>query len=722
MKNPLNSLLVGIILLLSSMSLNAQCLDFSFEESMIDADILVDVRVDNFTDILSLQVAFGYPADKLQLIDVVGNSQLNIQSSNLNDTDPGYVSLVWFKADVGETLADGSSVLQFRFQVLDPSPATVILLDNDYIEIINDSFEDVCYTIEGIIINDPRAKIVGNITHDMDNNCVESAGDLPLEGWKVKITSDTETYYRITNTSGQYLLPVEIGEYTVEVLPINNLWTPCVTSETIIVDTEGLEYSVPFIISPNTDASALSVTMKAQRLRRCFNNNYHVTYRNDGTVASTNTVVEIVLDENLEYVDANISEVTAAGQVVTADLGTIEAGESGIFVVTVNVNCDNTVLGETLCAEVEIMSDDSMIPPSSWVGAVLTTDITCEGDSIEVTITNIGQNDVLAPLEFIVIEDDVMFHSQQTDPNSTEERRFKYEDNGAVYRVIMEQPDGYPYGSFETDFIQSCDNDNAGSYEYVSMFPSADDAPVVDMECHEVVGSFDPNDILAYPAGYRSEHIIDANQDIEYTIRFQNTGTDTAFNIAIENVLDPSLDIESLVEGSASHDYILTILEDGTLRFDFYNVLLPQSAINISGSNGFVSYKISQKVDLPIGTQINNTADIYFDFNDPIVTNTYTHQIGEEFIEVILDDSTILLDNELVAAPNPTSDIMKVEVPKATENISYILYNINGMVVNAANCPSNVFYINKGLMQSGVYILEIKSDNQTIGRKKLMFN
>ena len=254
------------------------------------------------------------------------------------------------------------------------------------------------------------------------------------------------------------------------------------------------------------------------------------------------------------------------------------------------------------------------------------------------------------------------------------------------------------------------------------MFPNADDAPVVDVECHEVIGSFDPNDILAYPAGYRSEHRIDANQDIEYTIRFQNTGTDTAFNISIENVIDPTLDIESLIAGSSSHNYFLTILENGSLRFDFYNVLLPQSAVNISESNGFVSYKISQKVDLPIGTQIRNTADIYFDFNDAIVTNTYSHLIGEEFIEVILDNKTILLDNELITAPNPAVDIMRVEVPETTKEVSYILYDVNGMLVNAANCPSNVFYINKGMMPSGIYILEIKSEDHTIGRKKLMFN
>lgn len=722
MKNPLNSLLIGFVILLSSLSLHGQCLNFSFEESTDGPDLLVDVRVENFTDILSLQVAFAYPADKLQLLDITGNSQLNINQGNLNFQDPGYVSLVWFIADAGETLINGSSLIQFRFQVIDPGPATLIVLDNEYIEITNNLFEDICYTSESIILNETRAIIEGTISHDKDGNCIESQGDMPLSGWTIKITTDTETYYTLTNNSGQYILPVELGDYTIEVLPINELWVSCTLSKSISAVTEGEKYPASFVISPIDQASALSISMKTPRLRRCFNNNYQVTYQNDGTAASTNTILEIELDKNLEYVDANIGGVMAIGQTVTVDLGTINEGQSGTFTLTVNVNCENTILGETLCAEAEISSDDSMIPPTDWDGAVLMTDIACEGDSVEVTITNIGTNDVLSPLNFIVIEDDVMFHSNETDPTSTEQRSFKYEDNGAVYRVIAAQPVGYPYGSFETSFVQSCNDDNSDSYEYVSMFPNADDAPLVDVECHELVGSFDPNDILAYPAGYRSEHRIDANQDIEYTIRFQNIGTDTAFNIAIENMVDLSLDLESLKAGSSSHDYVLTILESGALRFDFYNILLPQSAIDAPGSNGFVSYKISQKPDLPDGTQINNSADLYFDFNAPIVTNTYTHQIGDEYIEVILDNNTILLDDQLLASPNPARDVMKIEVPNSLLEISYILYDTKGFIVNAANCPTNAFYINKGVMQGGLYILEIRSEDRTIGRKKLIFN
>jgi len=711
------------MILLSSFSIKGQCVNFSFDQSQDGTDILVDLRVENFMDILSVQMAFGYSSENLELLDVTSSTPLGINASNFNLTTPGYIAFVWTEAEE-KTLIDGSSLLQFRFGIVGPNPSTLVILDQNplFVEVVDSSVEPICFTTEPIIINDNRAKIFGKISHDLDSDCIDNNDDLPLGGWKVRLTSNTETYYAISNNSGKYIIPVELGEYTIEVLTINDLWTPCIPSKNITVDTEGEEYDVPFVISPNQESSALSVSIKTQRLRRCFNNNFHIKYRNDGTVEATNTEINILLDDNLDYVDASINGVALNGQTLNIDLGTLGPGEVGAFNITVNVNCENTVLGESLCAEAEITSDDSMIPPSEWDGAVLMSEVSCEEDSVAITIRNIGTNDVIAPLEFIVIEDDVMFHSNQTNPLMNEQRRFKFEDNGAVYRVVVDQPEGYPYGIFDTDFIQSCDDDNAGTYKFVSMFPNADDAPVVDIECHEVVGSFDPNDILAYPAGYREKHEIDLGQDIEYTIRFQNTGTDTAFNIAIENTIDPSLDIESLIEGSSSHEYTLTVLENGTLRFDFYNVLLPQSAVNNLGSNGFVSYKISQKPDLELGTEINNTADIYFDFNEAIVTNTYTHTIGEEYIKIMLDDKTVVLDNQVITAPNPSSDIMMIEVPSTIKDISYVLYNANGIVVNAANCPSNAFYINKGMMFSGIYILEIKSNNQTIGRKKLIFN
>ena len=45
-----------------------------------------------------------------------------------------------------------------------------------------------------------------------------------------------------------------------------------------------------------------------------------------------------------------------------------------------------------------------------------------------------------------------------------------------------------------------------------------------DIHCAENIGSYDPNDKSASPTGFGVDHIIRENTDIEYKIRFQNTG------------------------------------------------------------------------------------------------------------------------------------------------------------------------------------------------------
>ncbi len=57
-----------------------------------------------------------------------------------------------------------------------------------------------------------------------------------------------------------------------------------------------------------------------------------------------------------------------------------------------------------------------------------------------------------------------------------------------------------------------------------------------------VTGSFDPNDKNVFPTGYGSEGYITAQQELKYTIRFQNTGNDTAFIIVVVDTLPVSPD------------------------------------------------------------------------------------------------------------------------------------------------------------------------------------
>ncbi|MEO8771459.1 MAG: hypothetical protein ABI402_15290 [Ferruginibacter sp.] len=134
-----------------------------------------------------------------------------------------------------------------------------------------------------------------------------------------------------------------------------------------------------------------------------------------------------------------------------------------------------------------------------------------------------------------------------------------------------------------------------------------------------ITGSYDPNDKDATP--YLSTDEVNGGTYINYLIRFQNTGTDTAFNVIITDTLNSSLlQSNTLKMIDASHPCKVTQKGANTL-FEFTNILLPDSNVNEAKSHGFVRFKVRAKTTLPANTTINNIAGIYFDFNSPVATN-----------------------------------------------------------------------------------------------------
>lgn len=141
--------------------------------------------------------------------------------------------------------------------------------------------------------------------------------------------------------------------------------------------------------------------------------------------------------------------------------------------------------------------------------------------------------------------------------------------------------------------------------------------------CFTVVNSYDPNDKQVSPYG-----LTDTSQyDLTYTIRFQNTGNAPAQHVYVLDTLDQNIDESSFQLLAYSHEPQMQIIGK-RVRFNFPNINLPDSVNNEPDSHGFVQYRVKRKSNLPIGTQIHNTAYIYFDFNPPIQTNTTTNVIS----------------------------------------------------------------------------------------------
>lgn len=136
-----------------------------------------------------------------------------------------------------------------------------------------------------------------------------------------------------------------------------------------------------------------------------------------------------------------------------------------------------------------------------------------------------------------------------------------------------------------------------------------------------LVCAYDPNDKTVEPAGLTEFGYITNDQTLEYLVRFQNTGNDTAVNVKLIDKIHQNLDITSFELLAFSHPVNVSIQSNENLIFEFNNIMLPDSNVNFLGSQGFVKFKINLKPGLVEGDEIVNRANIYFDANPAVITN-----------------------------------------------------------------------------------------------------
>jgi uncharacterized repeat protein (TIGR01451 family) len=180
--------------------------------------------------------------------------------------------------------------------------------------------------------------------------------------------------------------------------------------------------------------------------------------------------------------------------------------------------------------------------------------------------------------------------------------------------------------------------------------------------CRENVGAYDPNDKNGYPLGYGAENNIAPGTELDYAIRFQNTGTDTAFNIVIRDTISEALDLGTFKAGSSSHDYTVSIDSQRVVTFTFANIMLPDSNVNLLASQGVVNFSIEHDPDLVAGDLITNEAAIYFDFNEPIITNLSQHRIEKDGLPVGVR-TLRAQEIALRVFPNPSNGFIQLKAP-----------------------------------------------------------
>ena len=152
----------------------------------------------------------------------------------------------------------------------------------------------------------------------------------------------------------------------------------------------------------------------------------------------------------------------------------------------------------------------------------------------------------------------------------------------------------------------------------------------------EATLSYDPNDKQEFSGEtpFGGAIYLPEDKTLKYQIRFQNTGTDTAFHVVIKDELHPNLDVTTIRTGVSSHPYELKFEGNNLLIFDFPHIELPHEAVDEAGSQGFVTFTIDLKDGLEIGDEVRNDVGIYFDHNPPIITNEVVNTLEAHFFDI----------------------------------------------------------------------------------------
>ncbi|MEM9919396.1 MAG: T9SS type A sorting domain-containing protein [Bacteroidota bacterium] len=267
------------------------------------------------------------------------------------------------------------------------------------------------------------------------------------------------------------------------------------------------------------------------------------------------------------------------------------------------------------------------------------------------------------------------------------------------------------------DFIDSSVSFQAKTYIEGESIENASGAYHSTIAC-----AYDPNDKLVDPPGVDDENYTLFKEVLNYTVRFQNTGTDTAFTVRIEDVLDDDLDWSTFRPIAASHDYTPSLdLQDGKVVFLFENILLPDSTTNEGASHGFVQYSIEALDNLPEGTLIENTADIYFDFNPPIRTNTTQNTLVSK---ILTSTKALPTTVSIEVSPNPFDQYIQIrtaDLPKAT-SYQVGLRDVFGRLLQTKTIQSGQQMRMEGEhLAPGMYFLELRDGaNHLLYSKKLL--
>ncbi len=433
--------------------------------------------------------------------------------------------------------------------------------------------------------------IKGDNKIDTDNNGCDT-NDSIYQNLKYNITNGLVSGSLISNSSGNYNIPVQAGTHTITPQLENPTYFTASPTSAIVTFPATTSPSIQdFCIVPNGAHHDLEVVVIPLDVARPgFDASYKIKYKNKGNQIENATINFNYNDAILDYVSSSVTPTTQTTGTLSWNVGMFAPFQSGEYVVALNLNSPT----ET--------------PPVN------------NGYVLNYTASVNGLNTDETP-------DDNTFALRQ-----------------------------------------------------------------------EVVNSFDPNDKTCLEGSTINPSMI--GKYVHYKIRFENTGTFAAQNIVVKDMIDTTkFDLATLQMTDASHSCVTRITNPNKVEFIFENINLP---FDDTSNDGYVVFKIKTKPTLVVGSTISNSANIYFDYNFPIVTNTATSTFS------VLQNDAFEFDNYFTINPNPVYEVLNLTSKQDTEIYSLTIYNLLGQQIQTIAKPNSKIDVSS--LNTGSYIVKVITD------------
>ncbi len=568
--------------------------------------------------------------------------------------------------------------------------------------------------------------VYGVLYNDLNQNCASDINEFGISNRKA-IIQPGNIIVETTSTGSWYVDSLAAGTYTITIDTSGTWTTNCpITQSFVVTNPDSLTAAPSFGLYSLYPCAEPDVSINMPFMRPCFSNQtvyVQACNTNNGTGALNSAYVIVELDTMISIDNSSLPYIDIGNSMYQVDVGTLNPGQCVNFQFSTTLSC-NAQLGQGLCMQADLYpvpdcvldSIPNPLPPfmsscdGEWDKSSLSVKSYCQGDTAVFEVTNtgdLGDGDMTCYSPVIVYVDGNFFLLDSVMLLGQETVIFSFPSQGESWHLQVDQHPNHPGNSNPNGTVENCGT--ATSNSLINNFAHDDADPIRDIYCDVVTGSYDPNDKTGFPLGISNDNLILPGQQLEYRIRFQNTGTDTAFTVVIRDTLSTDFDIFSVQPGVSSHDYEFRIYGPRVLEWTFNNILLPDSTTNEPASNGFCVFKVDQVPGLPNGTELNNSAAIYFDFNAPIITNTSMHTVDDMVNVITSIESFSTSSHDFSLYPNPNDGVFTIDLGDTYQNIQIETFNVMGQQVNSQkyqNLQSTTYSIEQ---PSGVYFIRITS-------------